>query len=153
MGYHPATVKSNVKSILLVFVVPRQLIPKRIFAGPYGLISFLPQEDKMIKNRLVAQPYLLGNLPSRGCSRLKNRNYLGPSRQTGLNVPFQRQEGVGVIGKPEHKPQYRLEFKGKKDLHTVKSRKSGETPLPRFLALKQSQDFFLNHSEPLRIIL
>ena len=44
--YRPATVKSNVKSILSVFVVPRQLIPKRIFACPYDSLSFLLQEDE-----------------------------------------------------------------------------------------------------------
>jgi len=46
VGYRPATANSNVKSILLVFVVPRQLIPKRIFACLYDLLSFLLQEDE-----------------------------------------------------------------------------------------------------------
>jgi hypothetical protein len=107
----------------------------------------------MIKNRLVAQPCLLGNLPSRESSHFKNRNYLCPSRQAGLNVPFQRQEGVGVMWQPEHDPQAMLGVKAEKICTQTNSRKRCETRLTRLLALKQSQNFFLHQIEPLRIIL
>jgi hypothetical protein len=57
----------------------------------------------MIKNSRIAKPRFSGNFFGVTCSSFKKEDYLRPSRQARLNVPFQGQEGFGMIGKLEHR--------------------------------------------------
>jgi hypothetical protein len=65
---------------------------------------FCFQKVKVMKDSFVAKPCFMGNCFGIACPFLKYGEYLCPSRQAWLNIPFQGQESFGVMGYFEHLP-------------------------------------------------